>query len=448
MLDFQEVMIDFGATTQNFHLGRAAVAVPGNIFGLCQMAVDLGRLPLKTILEPAVRLAREGVALAPFQVQTCHLLQPLYTHTAGMRRIFGPPGEMIQAGEHLFIPDLAQTLTALAEQGEEYARSGRLAQAIVADQERERGLLTLADLQQFTVFKNAAIRIPYREFEILLPGPSSTGGVLTAFTLQLLSAFDLQGVIHGSADHLRLLYECMVATNRARAYWNSWNGSLPIAAAIDRFLAPPFVRQYQQAVRTALDSRTATPFMPEPPAPNNTSHLSVIDESGLAVSLTTTAGESAGYVVPDTGFIPNNIMGEEDLHPRGFHSQPPGERIATMMTPVIVLYRGQTRLVVGSGGSIRIRSAIMQVLSNLLDFKMNMQDAVNAARVHVESGALQCEAGFDPAAVGELEEGGYSINRWPVRSIYFGGAHSVSRTPDGRLTGAGDNRRGGSTLLV
>jgi gamma-glutamyltranspeptidase/glutathione hydrolase len=119
-----------------------------------------------------------------------------------------------------------------------------------------------------------------------------------------------------------------------------------------------------------------------------------------------------------------------------------------MMTPVIVLKNGQTRLVLGSGGSIRIRSAIMQVLSNLLDYRMTLHNAVNTARVHVENGALQCEAGFYPEAVAQLEEMGYPVNRWPVRSIYFGGAHSVSRTEDGRLVAAGDDRRGGATAVA
>jgi gamma-glutamyltranspeptidase/glutathione hydrolase len=168
----------------------------------------------------------------------------------------------------------------------------------------------------------------------------------------------------------------------------------------------------------------------------------------MTVSLTTTAGESAGYVVPDTGFIPNNMMGEEDLHPHGFHSRPAGRRIPTMMTPTIVLFNNQPRVVVGSGGSIRIRSAIMQVLNNLLDFRMRLNEAVNTARVHIEDGVLQCESGYDPLAVAELEDMGYPVNRWQTRSIYFGGAHSVSRTTDGRLFGAGDSRRGGATAEI
>ena len=107
-IDFKPVTIDFGATTQDFHLGRGSVAVPSNIFGLCQMAQDYGRLTLAQILQPAIALARDGVVLDAFQADTCRLLEPLYTHTAGMRQIFMPNGHLIRAGERLFIPNLAE----------------------------------------------------------------------------------------------------------------------------------------------------------------------------------------------------------------------------------------------------------------------------------------------------------------------------------------------------
>src|SRR5690606_17349661 len=147
-----------------------------------------------------------------------------------------------------------------------------------------------------------------------------------------------------------------------------------------------------------LRQRTPSTAATEPPGPSNTSHLSVIDDNGMAVALTTTAGESAGYVVPATGFIPNNILGEEDLSPNGFHQWPAGQRIPTMMTPTIVLKDGRIRLVTGSGGSNRIRSAILQTLVNALDYDMPLQEAVSAARVHVEDGILQCEWGYDVRA--------------------------------------------------
>ncbi len=447
-LDFAQVTIDFGPTTQDFHLGRGSVAVPGNILGLCLMAADYGRLPLAQLLEPAIRLARSGTPIEPFQADTCRLLAPLYTHTAGMRAIFEREGRIIQPGERLHIPDLEHTLTALANSGPEYAYTGQLAQAFLVDQRTRGGRLTGKDLADYNVPRLEPIRIPYRQYEVLLPPPSSTGGVLTAFSLLLLAPLAVTQRPHGSAAHIQLLAEVMGATARARPYWDDWLTSMPAAEAIDRFLEPAFVDMFVEQVRTALAEGRPFAAVAEPPGPSHTSHLSVIDGDGLAVSLTTTAGESAGYVVPGTGFIPNNIMGEEDLHPRGFHSQPPGQRIATMMTPTVVLQNGKIRLVVGSGGSTRIRSAVLQVLTGLLDYRLKLQDAVNLARVHYENGVLHCEAGIDPAATDELETLGYQVNRWRQRSIFFGGAHSVSRTRNGRLVAAGDDRRGGAVNVV
>lgn len=447
-LDFARVTVDYGAATQDFYVGRAAVAVPGNIFGLCQMAADYGRLPLAKLLQPALKLAREGLPIAPFQAETCTLLAPLYTHTESVRRIFAPDGRMIRPGERLFIPHLAETLVALAVEGQALARHGRLAQALVRDQQAKGGLLTADDLAQYEVRQVASIRLPYRDHEILLPPPSSTGGVLTAFALKLLSRFDLPQFPFHSARHLQLLYEVMVAANRARPYWDQWCDEMPANAAIERFLHDQFINRFYEEVQAARHGQRPSAFTPEPPAPPNTSHLSVIDGGGLAVSLTTTAGESAGYVVPGTGYIPNNMMGEEDLHPNGFHTRPPGARLPTMMTPAIALKDGMTRLVIGSGGSIRIRSAILQVLSNLLDYQMPLEKAVDAARIHMENGALQCEAGYDATAVNELEAMGYPVNRWSKRGIYFGGAHSVWRAEDGRLVAAGDDRRDGAVAYV
>ena len=166
----------------------------------------------------------------------------------------------------------------------------------------------------------------------------------------------------------------------------------------------------------------------------------------MAVAITTSSGESAGYVVPGTGLIPNNMLGEEDLFPDGFHNYPAGERIYTMMTPTIVLKDGKPQLVTGSGGSIRIRSAIMQIISNLLDFQLPLEQAASHPRVHLEHRILQCEAGTDSAAMDELESLGYELNRWTNKSMYFGGAHSIVISENGEKTGFGDPRRAGCAL--
>ncbi len=446
-LDFAAVSIDYGAATQTFHLGRGAVAVPGNIFGLCRLAAEYGRLPLATLLEPAIALAQDGALLDQFQADTCKLLRPLYTHTPGMRAIFAPQGDLIAAGERVTIPHLAETLMALAQEGEKLLRSGRLAQALLEDQAERGGLLTAEDLAAYEVGRQRPIRVTYRQFEVLLPPPPSSGGVLTAFALRLLAHFPVATLQRGGAAHLRLLYEVMAATTRARGHWDALAAGVASDDAVAAFLDDSFVQPYTAAVAEAWRQATPSTSLAEAPGPASTSHLSVIDGDGMAVALTTTAGESAGYVVPGTGMIPNNILGEEDLNPHGFHRWPAGSRIHTMMTPAIVLHDGAIRLVTGSGGSNRIRSAILQTLSNLLDFDLPLETAVNAARVHLDDRILQCEAGYNREAIDELEAAGYPANRWRARSIYFGGAHSVAATGSG-LVAAGDDRRGGATAYV
>ncbi len=445
-LDFERVTIDFGSAKQSFYLGRGSVAAPGNLFGLCRMAADYGSLPLPTLLEPALKLARQGFTISPFQAETSQLLAPLYTHTAGMRAIYQRQGRLVQAGDSVFVPDLYATLQQLAEEGEAFLRHGALGRALVADQAAHGGLITAADLAQYTVARAAPIRVPYRQFEILLPPPCSSGGVLLAFAFHVLAAFEVDKLGVGSADYLQLLTEVMAAATRARAAWEQALAAGEAAAAVDAFLHPDAIAPYIDEVRTALRRGAPSPIGPEPKAPEHTSHLSVIDSRGMAVSLTTTAGESAGYVVPGTGFIPNNMLGEEDLNPHGWHQWQPGRRIPTMMAPTIVLLDGRIRLVTGSGGSARIRSAILQTISHLLDQRLRLDEAVNRPRVHLDNdGVLQCEGGYDAAAAATLAERGYAVNRWPRQGIYFGGAHSVSRTPEGRLVGAGDRRREGAT---
>lgn len=447
-LNFERVTIDYGATTQDFHLGRGSVAVPGNIFGLCRLAAEHGHLPLGQLLEPAQRLAQTGAVLDTFQADTCKLLRPLYTHTPGMAAIFAPDGVMLDSGDTVRIPHLAATLTQLALEGEGLLRSGRLAKTFVQDQQQRGGLLTREDLESYKVGIHQPIRQKYRQFEVLLPPPCSTGGLLTAFALKLLEPFSFEGMVHGSAPHLRLLYEVLAATARARPYWDASVANGTWSDAMMTMLTDQFAGPYVEEVRQALQGSASSARVTEPPAPQSTSHLSVIDGNGMAVTLTTTAGESAGYVVPGTGFIPNNILGEEDLNPGGFHRWPVGQRIFTMMTPLVVLAGGRIRLVTGSGGANRIRSAILQVLVNVLDFNLPLESAVNAPRIHVEDGIMQCEAGYDARAVDELEQAGYEVNRWHTRSIYFGGAHSVAQEDDGALRAAGDNRRGGATAVA
>jgi gamma-glutamyltranspeptidase/glutathione hydrolase len=176
----------------------------------------------------------------------------------------------------------------------------------------------------------------------------------------------------------------------------------------------------------------------------NTTHISAIDEDGWACTTTVSNGSCSGVVVPGTGLHLNNMLGEADLNPSGFHLHPPGRRLPSMMAPTLVRRAdGAVELVLGSAGSNRIRSAILQVISNVVDRGMGLTEAVEAPRLHWEEGVLYVEPGAEPT---DLE--GIAIARFNGPNIFFGGCQAVRRDPEGRMVGAGDPRRGGAVIAV
>ncbi len=445
-LDFQAVTVDFGDATQVFHVGRASAAVPGNVAGLCTLLEEQGTMPLSQVLAPAIRLAREGFHLAPPRAFILKLLEPIFTYTPSLARRYTINGRFASEGDLIRMPRLAETLEWLAQEGPDLFYTGPIGQAIVADQEAHGGLITAADLAYYRVYRCAPIRLDYRGHTILMPPPPSTGGALIAFSLKLLESLDLSDVDHASTRHLTILAEVMRLTNQARQRWEALS-RLGGTERVTAFLDDAVVASYCADLTEALARPGRGSDAPRSGGPANTTHISVADRDGLIVSLTTTPGESAGFIIGETGVTLNNLMGEADLHPRGFHQDPPGIRLASMMAPTIVLEGGRPVLALGSGGSNRLRTAILQVLNNLLDFPLSLEQAVLAPRVHFEEGTLHLEGGYNPLVADELEAMGYQVNRWRQRSLYFGGVHAVSRQ-NGTIKATGDPRRGGAVVIL
>ncbi len=437
--DFREIVIDFGPAQQSFHIGRASVAVPGVVAGLCRMAQDRGRLPLAHLLQPAVDLARQGAMISPAQEYVADLLTDIFTDTPALAARFAPTGKMVGAGDRVFLPQLAATLEKLGRSGPDLFYTGAVAHAILADQQAHGGLITPADLANYQVRSLAPIAITYRDHTILLPPPSSGGGVLIAFALRLLDGLDLSGLVHSSGAHVRLLAEVMRHTNLARRDWETSTG--PDGQRIRRFLAEDHVSDYRRRLLSALNGGETVADPAFANGSSDTTHISVVDDAGLIAAVTTSAGENAGFMVGDTGVCLNNMLGEIDLHPSGFHQLAAGARLATMMSPAIVLRDGAPILAVGSGGSSRIRSAILQVIVNVLDFHLHVDEAVNAPRIHFEHNALQAEGPIPAQTVDALRTWGYTVTHWPGRNMYFGGAHTVALEDDHSVA-VGDPRRG------
>jgi len=442
IIDFRRVQVDFGVAQQVFFIGRASVAVPGLIAGLCKMLEEAGTFSLPAVLAPAIELARSGVPLDQQQAHMVQLISSILRDTRSMAEVFAPGGKLIQQGDLVRFPNLAETLEQLAQEGPHLFYRGKIAQTIVIDQLRAGGFITSRDLEDYQVHSTQAITVPYRGYSLLLPPPSSAGGVLIAFALRLLEVQSLTGVTPLGPDHIRLLAEVMRLTNIARVEWEE---ARYLPGALERFLSDSYLDSYQQKLQNALDGNpTSEPQ--HPPSPPNTTHISVADGNGMVVSLTHSGGENAGFVLGKTGVTLNNMLGEMDLHPKGFHTLAPGERLQTMMSPVIVLKDGQPVLALGSGGSNRLRTAILQVISHRIDFGMSLEEAVNAPRVHFEDNVLQLEKGIEAKVAFALERL-YEVNRWMERSMFFGGVHAVCKQGDDWVA-VGDSRRGGYTIRV
>jgi gamma-glutamyltranspeptidase/glutathione hydrolase len=178
-----------------------------------------------------------------------------------------------------------------------------------------------------------------------------------------------------------------------------------------------------------------------PISTQGTTHISVIDEEGNAASMTNSNGSGSGCFIPGTGIMLNNMMGEDDLHPAGFHSSPPGKRVSSMMIPTIVMNNEKVECALGSGGSKRIRTAVLQTLINIIDFSLTLEDAVESPRVHFEDNVVQVEPGYPEHLIEKLRKH-YDVNAWSIKDMYFGGVHCVNSL----MQGWGDSRRGGSTL--
>ncbi len=431
-INFYPIEVNFGDALQEFHIGLGSMAVPGNIGGIFHVQQKLGRLPFNVVAEPAIHYAKNGIEVSEFQSYVLTLLQPIMAASRESRQVYAPNGEILQAGEKLFMHDLAETLSYLAERGVREFYQGEIAQQLVKDCQAYGGYLTLADLKNYQVIQRKPLIINYRGNKFLTNPPPSSGGILIAFALELLSKVSLANIDFGSALHLQTLAEVMHLTNTARK--DGYNNNLYQVDVEQIFLSGKHIAQYERQLTEAVNKW------------GSTTHISVIDEEGNAASVTTSNGEGSSYIIPGTGIMVNNMLGEEDLNPQGFHQWQENMRISSMMAPTIVLKDNQPEIVLGSGGSKRIRTAILQVISNIIDFKLPIDAAVNNPRVHWENDVFNIEPGFGEEAVKEILSSSKLV-LWNRKNMFFGGVHTVMQSA-GLISGAGDERRNGAIATI
>ncbi len=417
---FFPIGINFGNSVQEFNIGLGSVAVPGNLKGLLHVHERLGRMPLAEVLEPAVELAH-GHELNAFQAGFIGMLHPIMTMTETGRKLYEPDGFYLSKGDTLAIPEFADFLHQLVEdRGESFYR-GEIARNIAREMKEGGGLLTYEDLASYTVIERKPLHADYRGYTLLTGPPPSLGGSLIALSLTLLEKMDPIDQ-WGSSEHLLRTLGMMQEVERLREM------GVSSPQALQAFAAGSGISDSVDNIR--MFSR-------------GTTHISIADSEGNVASMTCSNGEGSGYFAPGTGIMLNNMMGEDDLHPGGFHSAPAGERVGSMMSPSVLVKDNEVKLVFGSGGSKRIRPALTQVLTQLVDFKRGLSESVNAPRLHWDGKVLQMEPGFDEQAVAALAAK-VPINIWDGQNVFFGGVHSV--IPGNH--GIGDPRRGGSVAVI
>jgi gamma-glutamyltranspeptidase/glutathione hydrolase len=431
-----DVVFD-GSNRVPYLIGAPTAAVPGTIAGLAEAHRLYGRLPWRELVAPAAAIARAGVEISEAQAHFHVILDPVLRASPRSRELFGAD-RPLGAGDRIVMRDLGDTLDQLAEEGPEPFYRGDQARRLVDAVAAEGGTVTLGDLAAYRVVRRSPVRAGFRGLEYVANPPPSSGGILVAYALRILDRLGAADA-HGSARQIARLAEVMREAARARA--GSFSRDLHRGGLARRLLDDAAVDA--AAARAAGSWRAA---VSEPATLPSTTHVSVEDAAGNAASLSASTGTGSGFVVPGTGIHLNNMLGESDLATPG--APVPGRRLTSMMAPSLVLDDGRPRLVLGSAGSMRLRSAVLQAVVNVLDHELPLGTAIGAPRVHLQDDLLHLEGGVPAKTAAALERMGYSVVRWEGPNIFFGGVSAVALGPAGELAAAGDPRRGGAGAVV
>lgn len=444
-----------GKLTDRSVIGHLASGVPGAVAGLAAMLERHGTMPLSRVLQPAIRLARDGFVVDSGLAQSIAAARSLVTRFEGASTFF-PGGEPLAAGARLVQPDLARTLQAIADRGPDAFYGGWIADSLVAEMQRGGGIITRADLAAYRPAWRTPIHSAYRGHTLLAMPPSSSGGVTMTEALNLLEQFPVAP--YGSTRWAHLL-----GSAYQRAFIDR-NAKLGDPAFVAVPLEQLTSKRYAQRLAATIDDARATPTRELEPRmaeaarePEHTTHYSVVDRFGNAVATTTTLNNSwgSGVWVRGAGFMLNDEMDDFAAQPgtpnmfglvQGEQNAiQPGKRMLSAMSPTIVLDpQGQVLLVVGAAGGPTIITGTSQVILNVIDHRMSLADAMRAPRVHHQAlpDSLTYEdGGLAPAVLDSLRAMGYGMRR--LRALV--NVNAIMRVPGG-WEGVPEPRRTGGAV--
>jgi gamma-glutamyltranspeptidase/glutathione hydrolase len=415
-------------------IGYKAIGVPGSVAGMVYAERKYGKLTLKQVMAPAIRLAREGYALSWEEAADLH--DRYLAEFPESRRVFQRNGDYYQPGEIFRQPDLARTLERISEKPDDFYQ-GSLARELAAALQKGGGLVTADDLAHYEVKEREPVRGTYRGYEVISAPPPSSGGTVLIESLNILEGYDLRTMGDRSAQSVHYTTEAFRRAffDRAEFMGDPDFAKIPVAQLIDK--------KYAAAWRDAIDPAHATPSKDlrrpavfseleqyaaahpatVPPESNHTTHYSVMDAEGNAVAVTTTINDWFGSRVTaeGLGFLLNDEMDDFSAKPGVPNSDGllqsdtnavgPGKRPLSSMTPTIVVRDGKAVMVLGSPGSSKIITTVANVLMGVVDYGMNIQEAVNAPRFHNQwmPDVVNLEPWFSPDTINLLRQMGYNI---------------------------------------
>ena len=431
-------------------VGYQSITVPGSLKAYHEAQTEFGTMPWSSVLGPAIEEAEAGFVVRPHvhrfwtQPDTMGRAQTLdrLRHTAAGRRVYmtadGRPHEM---GARVRNPDLARTLRRLADHGAEVFYTGDIAREIAADMQRHGGLLSLEDLERYKTARPAPLWGEYRGYRIATNRPPG-GGVMLLELLNMLEHFDLAAMGHNSAEYVRVVSEAM---KRATIDKDTFVGDPDfVDVPLDRLTGKEHARELALSIKRGERAHVTRAGAGGESA--HTTHLSVVDDDGNAVSMTHSLGMPSGVVTEGLGFMYNGCMGVFDPRPGRAGSIAPGKSRFSSMCPSLVFKGGPLHLVIGAPGGTQIAMGVLQVILNTLDFGMSISDAVAAPRFSATSDVIDVSNRVPRAVTRELEQDGYEVAR-SYLSYAFAAVHAI-KIDGGLWTGGADPGHDGMALAV
>ncbi|WP_431357443.1 gamma-glutamyltransferase [Hymenobacter lucidus] len=434
--------------------GHLAVGVPGTVAGMVALHQKLGKLTWAELVQPAVNLAAHGLALTAKEAAGLNSTRAVFVkYNPGKPLAYLAPGNGTwQPGDTIRYPELAATLSRIRDQGRAGFYEGRTADLLTAEMKRGKGLVTKQDLKKYEPKWRAPLHGQYRGYEITTFPPPSSGGVALLQMLQMLEPFDLGKAGWHSPTGVHLITEAQrrVYADRATYLGDPDFGRVPVTQLLDKSYNAQRMTTIQPHRATPSASVTAGPGLPAYES-DQTTHYSIVDAQGNAVSCTTTLNGAYGskVVVAGAGFLLNNEMDDFSAKagvPNAYglvggtaNAIRPGKRMLSSMTPAILTRNGKLQMVVGTPGGSTIITSVLQTILHVIDYDMTLQQAVAAPRLHHQWLPDQIDAEQDaltPAAADSLRQRGYRINPRGA----WGRVDAIRILPDNRLEGGADPR--------